>query len=155
ALLESAGDAASLERRYVEDGLRDLLEGAVDASRAVGWLLRAKSKAPAASARARAKGPFASGYSGGVLGLSAPTCATLLKKARAAAIAATIRGWSIADSDPAEHALRRPGLTERSPFYVVDDDASTRDALTAFLTEQGGKVVAFSDELSLFAAAPQ
>ena len=37
-------------------------------------------------------------------------------------------------------------------YYVVDDDAESRELLTDYLESQGAEVVAFADELALFCA---
>ncbi len=150
ALLDAGEEAGALARRYVRDGVFDLVEDAVAAARATVWLQRARELAPEAFAHARDR-DGAGGWSTGVLGLSSPTPRTLLGAARRAGLSRLWRSILL-HPPPQSGGSSRP---EPNLFFVVDDDDDTREALTCFIESRGGRVVAFSDELSLFAAAAQ
>lgn len=149
ALLEHPADGPALERRYVRDGLYELLREAGDGARAMQWLIRAGDRAARAFSRAATAGTFLSPFSSGVLGLPAPGPGVLLGEARWAGIASAVARFLRPVVEPLP-----PGLPVAEPdlYYVVDDDGEAREALTQFLESQGAKVVAFSSELPLFAA---
>lgn len=149
ALMDCAHDERALHRRYVREGLLEILEDSAAAARAVTWLRRAGPRAAEAFSSARARSGFVTPFSGGVLGLSSPTPLSLLASARWAGLIETFHAWV----RPAFEPLPASALaTEPDLYYVVDDDTDAREALTSFLESQGAKVVSFADELALFCA---
>ncbi|MBI3182896.1 MAG: response regulator [Myxococcales bacterium] len=151
ALLDAGGDGGALERRYVQDGMFDLIEDAAMGSKALRWLLRARHRAPDALERARRRCPPGGSYSAGVLGLGSPDGRTLLSSARRAGLWEILRSAFFTAEEPAGRTVS----PEPNLFFIVEDDETAREALTHYLESQGAKVVAFSDELSLFAAVAQ
>lgn len=149
ALLDGGLDAPSLERRYVRDGLGELLEDAAAGARAITWLRRAGKRAPAAFVAARAKHALGSVYGGGVLGLSAPTPLALLAAARWSGVREVVGSWLRTPIEPVPTMVPE---VEPDLYYVVDDDTDTREALTLLLESTGARVVSFADELALFCA---
>ncbi|WP_426731259.1 response regulator [Myxococcus faecalis] len=149
ALLDGGLDAGALERRYVREGLCELMEDASAGARAVGWLRRAGKRAPSAFVAAKGRRTSVGVHGGGVLGLSAPTPLALLGAVRWAGLRETMSNWLRMSLEPVPLAI--PEL-EPDLYYVVDDDADAREALTALLESTGAKVVAFADELALFCA---
>lgn len=149
ALLDGGLDAPSLERRYVRDGLGELMEDAAAGARAVTWLRRAGKRAPAAFVAARSKHTLGGVYGGGVLGLNAPTPLSLLAAARWAGVREVVGSWLRTPMEPVPTMVPE---VEPDLYYVVDDDADTREALTLLLESTGARVVSFADELALFCA---
>ncbi|MCP3061741.1 response regulator [Myxococcus sp. K38C18041901] len=149
ALLDGGLDAGALERRYVREGLCELMEDASAGARAVGWLRRAGKRAPSAFVAAKGRRTSVGVYGGGVLGLNAPTPLALLGAVRWAGLRETMSNWLRMSLEPVPLAI--PEL-EPDLYYVVDDDADAREALTALLESTGAKVVSFADELALFCA---
>jgi CheY-like chemotaxis protein len=149
ALLDAGVEESALERRYVREGLSELLEDAVAGARSINWLRRAGRRAPAAflSAKARSTGGGVCGS--GVMGLAAPTPLALLTAARWAGVRETVSSWvrSTVEPVPATMPSMEPDL-----YYIVDDDADAREAMTQLLESTGARVVAFADELALFCA---
>ncbi|RJS17635.1 response regulator [Corallococcus sp. H22C18031201] len=149
ALLDGGPGASSLERRYVREGLAELMEDAAAASRAVAWLRRAGRRAPAAFTAANERRPVVGAYGVGVLGLGGPSPQALLSAARWAGMKEVVGSWLRTPMEPVPTVV--PEL-EPDLYYVVDDDPDAREALTALLESTGAKVVAFADELALFCA---
>jgi len=149
ALLDGGLEAGTLERRYVREGLGELLEDAAVGARAIPWLRRAGPRAPGAFARARSRRTLGGCLGGGVLGLNAPTPMALLGAARWAGLRELLGTWLRTTMEPVPTLV--PEL-EPDLYYVVDDDPDARDALTALLESTGAKVVSFADELALFCA---
>jgi CheY-like chemotaxis protein len=149
ALLDAGLEAAALERRYVREGLAELLEDAAAGARSLAWLRRAGRRAPEAFLAARNRGPATGVYGGGVLGLAAPTPLALLHSARWAGIRETVASWLRTTVEPVPATI--PTL-EPDLYYVVDDDPDAREAMTQLLESQGARVVSFADELALFCA---
>jgi CheY-like chemotaxis protein len=149
AMLDGGLDASSLERRYVREGLGELMEDAAAGARAMTWLRRAGRRAPAAFITARGRRTAGGVFSGGVLGLSSPTPTALLGAARWAGLRELVGAWMRSTVEPVPTVV--PEL-EPDLYYVVDDDPDAREALTALLEGTGAKVVAFADELALFCA---
>ena len=149
ALLDGGLDGATLERRYVREGLGELMEDAAAGARSIAWLCRAGRRAPAAFAAAKARQSAGGVYGGGVLGMSAPSPTALLGAARWAGLREVVGSWVRTTLEPMPTAV--PEL-EPDLYYVVDDDPDAREALTALLESTGAKVVAFADELALFCA---
>ncbi|NOK39002.1 response regulator [Corallococcus exercitus] len=149
ALLDGGLDAPSLERRYVRDGLGELMEDAAAGARSISWLRRAGKRAPAAFVAARAKHATGGVYGGGVLGLSAPTPLGLLSAARWSGVREVVGSWLRTPVEPVPTFVPE---VEPDLYYVVDDDADTREALTLLLESTGARVVSFADELALFCA---
>lgn len=149
ALIDAGRDAAQLERRYTRDAMLDLLQDAADGARAVGWLRRAGPRGPGALERARAKAIPGLPFAGGILGLPGPSPRQALSSLRWAGCLEELTGWLYPSFTPlpASAVVPEPDL-----YYVVDDDPAQREALTSFLEAKGANVVAFGDELSLFAA---
>jgi CheY-like chemotaxis protein len=84
-----------------------------------------------------------------LLGLPNLPPADVLIRARLAGLAAWAERWLLAPF----RATRLPlPVLEKNLFYVVDDDAEVREGLTELLEAQGAHVVAFRDELALYAA---
>jgi CheY-like chemotaxis protein len=88
-------------------------------------------------------------YSGGVLGLAAPTPLALLASARWAGLREMVGSWIRTTVEPVPTAI--PAL-EPDLYYVVDDDPDQREAMTQLLESTGATVVSFADELALFCA---
>jgi CheY-like chemotaxis protein len=88
-------------------------------------------------------------YSGGVLGLAAPTPLALLASARWAGLREVVGSWLRTTVEPVPMAM--PTL-EPDLYYVVDDDPDAREAITQLLESTGATVVSFADELALFCA---
>ena len=149
ALLDAGLDEAALERRYVREGLGELLEDAAAGARALPWLRRAGRRAPEAFLHARLKGGSGGMGGGGVLGLSAPTPLALLSTARWAGIRETMASWVRTTVEPLPTSI--PAM-EPDLYYIVDDDPDQREAMTQLLESTGARVVAFADELALFCA---
>ncbi|MDQ3264268.1 MAG: response regulator [Myxococcota bacterium] len=149
ALVEVGGTADALRRRYVGESLVELLEDANDGARAVGWLRKAGRRAPAALQRARDRARPGLPFSGGILGLPTPSPKGALSALRRAAFVESLVGLFLVAIDPLPASAVVP---ESDLYYVVDDDPDAREALSGFLESQGAQVVAFADELSLFAA---
>ncbi|AGC45499.1 response regulator [Myxococcus stipitatus DSM 14675] len=149
ALLDGGLDAPALERRYVREGLCELMEDAAAGARSVAWMRRAGKRAPAAFLAAKGRRTSLGIYGGGVLGLSAPTPLALLGAVRWAGLREVVSAWLRTTVDPVPMAV--PDL-EPDLYYVVDDDPDAREALTALLESTGAKVVSFADELALFCA---
>ena len=148
ALLEAGLDRRPLTRRYVDEGVVDLLEDSLDGARALKWLRRSGDRAAAAFARARKRDGLMTPFAAGVLGLPSPTPRSLLKAARGAGVAEWFGGLF---RNPVE--LPSSGVRlEPDLYYVVDDDPESRELLTDYLEGQGAEVVAFADELALFCA---
>ncbi|MBN1205016.1 MAG: response regulator [Myxococcaceae bacterium] len=148
-LLDAGLEASALERRYVREGLSELLEDASAGARSIAWLRRAGRRAPAAFLAARRRGSVGGVYSGGVLGLAAPTPLALLASARWAGMREVVGSWLRMTVEPVPTAI--PSL-EPDLYYVVDDDPDAREALTQLLESTGATVVSFADELALFCA---
>uniref|UniRef100_UPI0013D0E423 response regulator n=1 Tax=Myxococcus vastator TaxID=2709664 RepID=UPI0013D0E423 len=149
ALLDGGLDAGSLERRYVREGLGEMLEDAAAGARAITWLRRAGPRAPEAFVKAKGRRTLGGTFGGGVLGLSGPTPIALLGAARWAGLKELVGSWLRTTVEPVPSVV--PEL-EPDLYYVVDDDPDAREALTALLESTGAKVVAFADELALFCA---
>lgn len=149
SLLDGGLEAAALERRYVREGLSELLEDSAAGARAVTWLRRAGRRAPAAFVAAKGRRATGGVYGGGVLGLSAPTPMALLGAARWAGLKEVVGSWLRTTMEPVPTVV--PEL-EPDLYYVVDDDPDAREALTSLLESTGAKVVSFADELALFCA---
>ncbi|MGZ3459940.1 MAG: response regulator, partial [Archangium sp.] len=148
ALLDAGLEASALERRYVREGLGELLDDSSAGARAVTWLRRAGRRAPQAFLTARNRGSAGS-MSGGVLGLTSPTPSGLLNAARWAGIRETMASWVRTTVEPLPTTI--PSL-EPDLYYIVDDDPDAREAMTQLLESTGARVVAFADELALFCA---
>jgi len=149
ALIEAMDEPAVLRRRYVTEGLSDLVEDARAVSIAQRWLRRAGPKAAQALVRARRRSAAVAPFSGGVLGLPSPAPLALLGSARWAGLRQTVRSVLAPTFEPLPTMI--PAL-EQPLFYVVDDDPDARGALTDLLEASGAKVVAFADELALYCA---
>ncbi|HLL56251.1 MAG TPA: response regulator, partial [Myxococcaceae bacterium] len=149
AMLDDGPVGTSLERRYVRDGISEMVTDAANAAKAVRWLRHAGDKAAGAFAQARARNRWAVPFTGGVLGLPSPTPGALLASARWAGISQTMRNVFLSAVEPLPPSA--PEL-ERDLYYVVDDDPEAREALAQFLESQGAKVVSFADELALYCA---
>jgi CheY-like chemotaxis protein len=149
ALLDAGLEAPALERRYVRDGLGDLLEDSAAGARAVTWLRRAGRRAPQAFVAARHRTAAAGTMSAGVLGLPAPSPQALLSAARWAGIRETMSSWVRTAVEPLPTTI--PTM-EPDLYYIVDDDPDQREAMTQLLESTGAHVVAFADELALFCA---
>ncbi|NTX13962.1 response regulator [Myxococcus sp. CA056] len=149
ALLDGGLDGSALERRYVREGLCELMEDAAAGARAASWLRRAGKRAPGAFVAAKGRRTSSGVYGGGVLGLSAPTPLALLGAMRWAGLREVVGSWLRTTMEPVPMAV--PEL-EPDLYYVVDDDPDAREALTALLESTGAKVVSFADELALFCA---
>ncbi|MCE9671107.1 response regulator [Myxococcus stipitatus] len=149
AMLDGGLDAATLDRRYVREGLGELMEDAAAGARAASWMRRAGRRAPAAFVAAKARRASVGVYGGGVLGLSAPTPLTLLGTMRWAGLRELVGSWLRTTMEPVPLAVPE---VEPDLYYVVDDDPDAREALTALLESTGAKVVSFADELALFCA---
>jgi CheY-like chemotaxis protein/2-polyprenyl-6-methoxyphenol hydroxylase-like FAD-dependent oxidoreductase len=148
-LLDGGLEASSLERRYVREGLSELLEDATAGARSVAWLRRSGPRAPSAFLAACRRGSLGGVYSGGVLGLAAPTPLALLASARWAGLREVLGSWLRTTIEPVPTSI--PSL-EPDLYYVVDDDPDAREAMTQLLESTGAKVVSFADELALFCA---
>ncbi|SEK80682.1 Response regulator receiver domain-containing protein [Stigmatella aurantiaca] len=148
-LLDGGLTPAALERRYVRNGLSEMMEDAAAGARSVAWLRRAGRRAPEAFLAARKRGAVGGVYSGGVLGLAAPTPLALLASARWAGLREVVGSWLRTTVEPVPTAM--PSL-EPDLYYVVDDDPDAREAMTQLLESTGATVVAFADELALFCA---
>jgi CheY-like chemotaxis protein len=149
AMLDAGLEAAALERRYVREGLSELLEDAASGARAVTWLRRAGRRAPEAFVKARKQGPANGVYGGGVLGMASPTPLALHNAARWAGIREMVSSWLRTTVEPVPTTI--PQL-ESDLYYIVDDDPDAREAMTQLLESTGARVVAFADELALFCA---
>ena len=148
-LLDGGLEAAALERRYVREGLSELMEDAAAGARSIAWLRRAGRRAPEAFLAAQRRGSVGGVYSGGVLGLAAPTPLALLASARWAGLREVVGSWLRTTVEPVPTAM--PAL-EPDLYYVVDDDPDAREAMTQLLESTGATVVSFADELALFCA---
>ncbi len=148
-LLDGGLDASALERRYVREGLSELMEDAAAGARSIAWLRRAGRRAPEAFIAAQRRGSVGGVYSGGVLGLAAPTPLALLASARWAGVREVVGSWLRTTVEPVPMAM--PTL-EPDLYYVVDDDPDAREAMTQLLESTGATVVSFADELALFCA---
>lgn len=148
-LLDGGLEASALERRYVREGLSELMEDAAAGARSIAWLRRAGRRAPEAFLAARRRGSMCGVYSGGVLGLAAPTPLSLLAAARWAGLREVVSSWLRTAVEPVPTTV--PTL-EPDLYYVVDDDPDAREAMTQLLESTGATVVSFSDELALFCA---
>jgi CheY-like chemotaxis protein len=148
-LLDGGLDASPLERRYVREGLSELMEDATAGARSITWLRRAGRRAPEAFLSALRRGTVGGVYSGGVLGLAAPTPMALLASARWAGLREVVGSWLRTTVEPVPMAM--PAL-EPDLYYVVDDDPDAREAITQLLEATGATVVSFADELALFCA---
>jgi len=148
-LLDAGLDASALERRYVREGLSELMEDAAAGARSIAWLRRAGRRAPEAFLAARRRGAVGGVYSGGVLGLAAPTPLALLASARWAGLREVVSSWMRTTVEPVPMSM--PTL-EPDLYYVVDDDPDAREAMTQLLESTGATVVSFADELALFCA---
>jgi CheY-like chemotaxis protein len=148
-LLDGGLDASALERRYVREGLSELMEDAAAGARSIAWLRRAGRRAPEAFLAALRRGPVGGIYSGGVLGLAAPTSLALLASARWAGVREVVGSWLRTTVEPVPMSM--PAL-EPDLYYVVDDDPDAREAITQLLESTGATVVSFADELALFCA---
>ncbi|QRO02280.1 response regulator [Archangium violaceum] len=149
ALLDAGLEAPALERRYVREGLGELLDDSAAGARAVNWLRRAGGRAPQAFLKARNRGSSGGMGAGGILGLASPTPQALLSAARWAGIRETMASWVRTTVEPLPATI--PAL-EPDLYYIVDDDPDQREAMTQLLESTGARVVAFADELALFCA---
>ncbi|ATB33853.1 response regulator [Melittangium boletus] len=149
ALLDAGLEESALERRYVRDGLAEMLEDAAAGARSIPWLRRAGRRAPQAFLTARSRGSSGGMGGGGVLGLSAPTPLSLLSTARWAGVRETMASWVRTTVEPLPTTI--PSM-EPDLYYIVDDDPDQREAMTQLLEATGARVVAFADELALFCA---
>lgn len=149
ALLDDGVPGTTLERRYVRDGISELMDESRAGAKAMAWLRHAGEDAGAAFARARAKNRWVVPFNGGVLGLASPTPSALLASARWAGVVHSLRSLFLSAVEPLPPSV--PEL-ERDLYYVVDDDPAAREALTQFLESRGAKVVSFADELALYCA---
>ena len=149
-LAESTGaDPRALERRYVQDGLQDLLEEAHDGASASLWLARAQERAARAVGRAARRPSRIRPFASGVLGVGEPAVRTLRSAARREGLAVAVRRIlrSVVEPVPPAYLCPQPDL-----YYVVDDDDRAREALEELLEAKGAEVVAFASELSLYSA---
>lgn len=149
ALVDAAADGPTLKRRYVRDGIFDLIEDARAASRANQFLVTAGERASAVLARAETACLQTPVYGGGIYGLSAPSPAAVATRARWASFVTRISSMWRSAVDPVPTVV--PQL-EPALYYVVDDDPEMRSSLTELLESRGAEVVAFADELALFSA---
>jgi CheY-like chemotaxis protein len=149
ALVEASGDRSLLKRRYVRDGIGDLIEDAQAATRAAWWLRHCGPRAAKAFESARKRSIAFSPFSSGVLGLPSPTPLALLGSARWAGIRGSLGELLTSTIEPLAPA--KP-VVEPDLFYVVDDDPGAREAIRELIESQGAKVVCFADELALYCA---
>ncbi len=149
ALLDAGLETQALERRYVREGLGELLEDSAAGARSISWLRRAGSRAPKAFLTARNRGASGGMGGGGLLGLPSPTPLALLNAARWAGVRETLASWVRTTVEPLPTTI--PTL-EPDLYYIVDDDPDQREAMTQLLESTGARVVAFADELALFCA---
>ena len=149
ALLDAGLETQALERRYVREGLGELLEDSAAGARSISWLRRAGSRAPKAFLTARNRGTAGGMGGGGLLGLPSPTPLALLNAARWAGVRETLASWVRTTVEPLPTSI--PTL-EPDLYYIVDDDPDQREAMTQLLESTGARVVAFADELALFCA---
>jgi CheY-like chemotaxis protein len=149
ALLDAGLETQALERRYVREGLGELLEDSAAGARSISWLRRAGSRAPKAFLTARNRGTAGGMGGGGLLGLPSPTPLALLNAARWAGVRETLASWVRTTVEPLPTTI--PTL-EPDLYYIVDDDPDQREAMTQLLESTGARVVAFADELALFCA---
>ncbi|HEY8210889.1 MAG TPA: response regulator, partial [Myxococcaceae bacterium] len=150
AMAEGApSDAGALERRYVRDGLQDLLQDARDGAAAALWLSRARERGARALTRALHRRAPANPFTSGVLGVSEPSARAVRAAARweglKALAASAFR--SVVEPVPLARLTPQPDL-----YYVVDDDDEAREALQQLLEAHGAEVVSFSSELALYSA---
>jgi CheY-like chemotaxis protein len=148
-LLDGGLEASALERRYVREGISELMEDAAAGARSIAWLRRAGRRAPEAFLAARKRGPVGGVYSGGVLGLAAPTPLALLASSRWAGMREVLGSWLRTTVEPVPTTIP---MLEPDLYYVVDDDPDAREAMTQLLESTGATVVSFADELALFCA---
>ncbi len=148
ALVDAAHDGAALRHRYLKDGISDLREDACDAVAALKWLRRAGPRSLKALRTARQLSLATFGAGAGILGLPGPSPRALLSHARRAGLAQ----WLEDSVWPVLPSVLPDARPERNLFYVVDDDADMREALTSYLEDRGAEVVCFSDELALYCA---
>ncbi|HLM44847.1 MAG TPA: response regulator [Myxococcaceae bacterium] len=149
ALLDAGLETQALERRYVREGLGELLEDSAAGARSISWLRRAGSRAPKAFLTARNRGASGGMGGGSVLGLPSPSPLALLNAARWAGVRETLASWVRTTVEPLPTSI--PTL-EPDLYYIVDDDPDQREAMTQLLESTGARVVAFADELALFCA---
>ncbi len=149
ALLDAGLERSQLERRFVREGIADMLDDSAAGTKAVSWLRRAGGRAPRAVLAARHYGASGGMGGGGVLGLSSPTPLALLSAARWAGVRETVASWVRSGVEPLPPTI--PSV-EPDLYYIVDDDADQREAMTQLLESTGARVVAFADELALFCA---
>ncbi len=144
-----SGEARLLKRRYVTEGVQDLVRDAETSVRALGWLRHAGKDAAHCFREAQDRRELRNPFSSGVLGLPTPAPLSLLKAARKRAVLEGFRTFFQTAIDPLPPAMP---IVEPDLLYVVDDDDAQREALTQALTDRGFQVVAFADELALYAA---
>ncbi len=149
SLLDAGLEASALERRYVREGIAELLEDSAAGARSLAWLRRAGARAPRAFVTARGRGTTTGQGSNGVLGLATPTPMALLGSARWAGLRELLSSWMRTTMEPMPATI--PSL-EPDLYYIVDDDPDAREAMTQLLESTGARVVAFADELALFCA---
>jgi len=150
ALAEGAfSDAGALERRYVRDGLQDLLQDANDGAAASLWLTRARERGAGAFRRAIRHPVAANPFASGVLGLPEPSARALRSAARRSAVGAWAARFFRSFTEPVPLARLLP---QADLYYVVDDDDGARESLQQLLESHGAEVVSFSSELALYSA---
>jgi len=149
ALLDAGLESQALERRYVREGLGELLEDSAAGARSISWLRRAGSRAPKAFLTARNRGTAGGMGGGGLLGLPSPSPLALLNAARWAGVRETLASWVRTTVEPLPTTIP---MLEPDLYYIVDDDPDQREAMTQLLESTGARVVAFADELALFCA---
>lgn len=150
ALAEGAfADARALERRYVRDGLQELLLDANEGAAASLWLTRAQERAASAFRRALRHPAAANPFATGVLGLSEPSARALRSAARWSALRSYASRFFRSFIEPVPPARLTP---QADLYYVVDDDDVARESLHQLLESHGAEVVSFSSELALYSA---
>lgn len=149
ALMEAGTNETALEQRYVWEGISDLLADTKLCVKANSWLRRAGDDAVRVFSRGVTEDRMIAPWSTGLFGLNAPTAKGTLRRARRAAF----KSFALSLFKSQLPSLPPPRLEVGRPlFYIVDDDAAVRTALSEYLESRGAEVVCFSDELALYCA---
>jgi CheY-like chemotaxis protein len=149
ALVDGADRQHTLERRYLREGIFDLLDDARAATCSLKWLRRCGESASEVLRRTHGRPRRRPWLGTGLLGLPTPGAQELLSASRWAALAHLVGGLWRQTLQPLPPAIPR---AEKALYYVVDDDPEMRDGVRQLLEGRGAEVVCFADELALFCA---
>jgi CheY-like chemotaxis protein len=155
AVVDSKGREPELAERYLLFGVDDLIRESRQVDKAQTWMRKSPKHAASVFRKAKNVSEGTRHSMTSVLGGFDVPPKRILAEARNEGWKEWFRRLVGDETQPGFPGLAdiATPIPEPDLFYVVDDDASTRLALVQFIESQGGRAVAFADELALYAAS--